>query len=47
MAQQTIIIEVPGTPISGLPEASSVTREDTTPVQEQETKQAGIHWANF
>jgi len=43
MAQQTIIIEVPGTPISGLPEASSVTREDTTPVvQEQETKQASI-----
>lgn len=43
MAQQTIVIEVPGTPISGLPESSSVTREDTTPVvQGGETKQAEI-----
>ncbi len=39
MAQKTIVIEVPGTPISELDPTSSVTAEDVLPlVQEGETK---------
>ncbi|MCG5920112.1 exo-alpha-sialidase, partial [Acinetobacter baumannii] len=42
MAQQ-IVIEVPGTKISELEMASSVSRKDTTPVvQNEETKQASV-----
>ncbi len=43
MAQKTIVIEVPGTPISELDRVSSVSRNDVTPVvQNEETKQADI-----
>ncbi|MEG8267176.1 hypothetical protein MKR65_13190 [Acinetobacter baumannii] len=42
MAQQ-IVIEVPGTKISELEKASSISRNDVTPVvQDDETKQAEI-----
>lgn len=43
MAQQTIVIEVPGTPISELEQTSSVSLFDVLPVvQDGETKKAPL-----